>query len=213
MASQKVMSAPWPPPSALTSFINANIAAASESEAQGPATNHLRALALQVQHQLIHQYDWTDVKLHSHTNSLGHVLQHWRSSNSTTSPPEDAGDALPRPLLTGTPPRPLYTHPDVQVALIKANKTEEDLPVEPVIVCPAHIREGGWSLERLSGVFDALPEAYRGWLGEVLSPGAEGGKGVEELDGKKRVLLAVVEDDSTVVFYWVHNGLVKPRQN
>ncbi len=29
----------------------------------------------------------------------------------------------------------------------------------------------------------------------------------------KRVLLATVQDDSTVTFYWIFDGLVKPRQN
>lgn len=29
----------------------------------------------------------------------------------------------------------------------------------------------------------------------------------------KRVLLATLDDDSTVVYYIVHNGIVKPRQN
>ena len=120
---------------------------------------------------------------------------------------------MPRPLLTGTPPRPLYTHPDVQVALIKTRKVEADLPIEPVVVCPAHISEGGWSLERLSRVFDALPRPVRSGLREVLGDVKVNGKGVEELDREKRVLLAVVEADSTVVYYWVHDGIVKPRQN
>jgi len=31
--------------------------------------------------------------------------------------------------------------------------------------------------------------------------------------GGKRVLLATVSDDSTIVYYIVHEGLVKPRQN
>ena len=46
---------------------------------------------------------------------------------------------------------------------------------------------------------------------EKKDPGREGSK----WSGKeiKRVLLAAVDDDSTVVYYIVHDGLVKPRQN
>jgi tRNA-splicing endonuclease subunit Sen15 len=29
----------------------------------------------------------------------------------------------------------------------------------------------------------------------------------------KRILLATLDDDSTVVYYIVHDGIVKPRQN
>lgn len=128
----------------------------------------------------------------------------------------------------------MYTHPDVQVALIKARKREEDLPIEPVVVCPAHLLEGGWTLERLSGIFGLLPEVQRGWVADSLVGRAEDArservsglegkreskeilvheKKVQELDGEKRILLAIVDADSTVVFYWVHDGLVKPRQN
>ncbi len=29
----------------------------------------------------------------------------------------------------------------------------------------------------------------------------------------KRVLLATIQDDSTIVYYFIHDGIVKPRQN
>jgi tRNA-splicing endonuclease subunit Sen15, fungi type len=29
----------------------------------------------------------------------------------------------------------------------------------------------------------------------------------------KRVVMAILDDDSTVVYYIVHDGVVKPRQN
>jgi len=52
----------------------------------------------------------------------------------------------------------------------------------------------------MAEVFDAMPEGYWGVnaKGEIR---------------KKRLLLAVVSDDSTVVYYFVHDGIVKPRQN
>ena len=51
--------------------------------------------------------------------------------------------------------------------------------------------------------------------GEASEVGAEGGMDRYEGTQKevKRVLLATVSDDSTVVYYIVHDGIVKPRQN
>ena len=47
-------------------------------------------------------------------------------------------------------------------------------------------------------------------------PISDVGKGVADTarsQEPKRVLLATVDDDSTVVYYIVHDGIVKPRQN
>lgn len=52
------------------------------------------------------------------------------------------------------------------------------------------------SLDFLSSVFDSMDEP------EHLAEGRA-----------KRLLLAVRHDDSTVVYYFVHDGIVKPRQN
>ena len=66
-----------------------------------------------------------------------------------------------------------------------------------------------WSLRRFAEVFDAVEE----------EPPEDdvGGQMWEEVKGKrrggKRVLLATLGDDSTVVYYIVHDGIVKPRQN
>ena len=73
-------------------------------------------------------------------------------------------------------------------------------------VLPTHLKEK-WSLRRFAEVFDAV--------GERPPSGEEGdeGEGLEKRRGGKRVLLATVSDDSTVVYYIVHDGIVKPRQN
>jgi tRNA-splicing endonuclease subunit Sen15 len=38
---------------------------------------------------------------------------------------------------------------------------------------------------------------------------------IEELNGTRpsRVTIAIVNDDGTVVYYFIHDGVVKPRQN
>ena len=84
----------------------------------------------------------------------------------------------------------------------------EQLP-EREWVLPSHLQEK-WSLKGFAEVFDML---------DVVPPGDED----EEDDGvgwewrgknrKKRLLLATLHDDSTVVYYIMHDGIVKPRQN
>lgn len=75
---------------------------------------------------------------------------------------------------------------------------------------PSQIQET-WSLSKFAGVFDAL---------ETVPPGEGGGEGEQSVGWKwqgknrqKRLLLGTVHDDSTVVYYLMHDGIVKPRQN
>ena len=54
-------------------------------------------------------------------------------------------------------------------------------------------------------------EAQRGVVGD--GDGGGEGKGEGRRKRLKRVLLATLSDDSTVVYYIVHDEIVKPRQN
>lgn len=92
-------------------------------------------------------------------------------------------------------------------------------------VLPTRLREK-WSLRRFAEVFDGIEEEP-----QEAGPGTKmiDGESADEADvegngggsrvktgkrrGGKRVLLAIVGDDSTVVYYIVHDGIVKPRQN
>ena len=93
--------------------------------------------------------------------------------------------------------------------MLKEGVKEERVLAERDWVMPTHLREK-WSLRKFAEVFDAVEK----------TPPEEGGKektAIEE-DNKtriegKRMLLAVVGDDSTVVYYIMHDGIVKPRQN
>lgn len=53
--------------------------------------------------------------------------------------------------------------------------------------------ESNWSIRRWVSVFESL-EAFTN-------------------ESIKRILMAMYTDDSTVVYYFVHNGLIKPRKN
>jgi tRNA-splicing endonuclease subunit Sen15 len=162
----------------------------------------LQSLAVQIQHNLQHQHHWTDLHVHTH-------------SPLTNEP-------LPRPLVSGLPPQRIYIHPDEQVELLKeadrerkANKAAGEagglqVKAEPERewILPARLNEK-WTLRRLAGVFDAITS-----VPPSSEPAAsESDRQENPWRTTKRVLLGAVDSDSTVVYYIVHDGVVKPRQN
>ena len=99
-----------------------------------------------------------------------------------------------RPLVRGLPPRRLYTHPDDQIAALNhEHETGEWLRQDPELewVIPVRLSEK-WTLAKFAAVFDSIQES--------------GSRG-------KRIVLATMHNDSTVVYYLMHEGMVKPRQN
>jgi tRNA-splicing endonuclease subunit Sen15, fungi type len=164
-------------------------------------------LALQVLHNLEYQHRWTNLKNHG--------------------TPSSQAPQTPRILLSGLPPTRLYVHPDEQVEIIKAERerarqrveatndtlqtdsltgnTEPNTEVtpEPEWVLPTHLKEE-WTLERLAKVFDEI---------EAVPPGYDTVQVNLKWRQTKRLLMAILQDDSTVVYYIVHDGIVKPRQN
>ncbi|KAF1952072.1 hypothetical protein CC80DRAFT_185507 [Byssothecium circinans] len=161
----------------------------------------LHSLALQIQHNLQYQHFWTHVDIHTH-------------SRVTNEP-------LPRPLLSGLPPQRLYIHPDEQIELLKdadrARKANKEgsggtLDVKPAPerewILPTRLSEK-WTLRRLAEVFDAITVVPPG----PESSGAEGNASANPWRTTKRVVLATADTDSTVVYYIIHDGVVKPRQN
>lgn len=103
-------------------------------------------------------------------------------------------------------------HPDQQVEELKAGVKDDEVEVEREWVLPTHLLEK-WSLRGFAEVFDGVGEEPPGDV-----RGGDGGRRIrDEVKGKrrggKRVLLATLGDDSTVVYYIVHDGIVKPRQN
>ncbi|KAI1167843.1 tRNA-splicing endonuclease subunit Sen15 [Nemania serpens] len=107
-------------------------------------------------------------------------------------------EPLMRPMVAGLPPRRLYVHPDDQIEMVKStavpNSKILDMP-EVEWVLPTHISEK-WTLKLFAAVFDSLPAQLS------ARPGRP-----------KKIVLATIHDDSTVVYYLLHDGIVKPRQN
>jgi tRNA-splicing endonuclease subunit Sen15 len=127
-------------------------------------------------------------------------------------------------LLSGLPSQRLYVHPDEQIELLKqadrerkANKRAGDdttqgleVKVQPERewILPTRLSEK-WTLRRLSDVFNAIT---------MVPPPAEATDTQEDEAANpwrttKRVVLASADSDSTVVYYIIHDGVVKPRQN
>ncbi|KUI64098.1 putative tRNA-splicing endonuclease subunit tsp-1 [Cytospora mali] len=137
--------------------------------------------------------------------------QDWKDITTHTDP------SHPRPLISGLPPRRMYIHPDEQVDIIKAEKalgTSISQAQEPEYewVLPVHLSET-LTLSNFAAVFDSIEAVPPGGKAqETEDDGAEWKKwrGSKRV---KRVLLATIHDDSTVVYYMMHDGIVKPRQN
>lgn len=139
---------------------------------------------------------YTPAEQAAHLHLITIVHQHLESSALWTNLSTYAAlSDLPRPLLTGIPPSPVYIDPDADPHAPPS--IEEQQQVEWVL--PVDLREK-WSLRKMAEVFDAMPEGVWG-LDAKGNP------------RKKRLLLAVIAEDSAVAYYFVHDGIVKPRQN
>ncbi|KAI0971746.1 tRNA-splicing endonuclease subunit Sen15 [Xylaria arbuscula] len=121
----------------------------------------------------------------------------WTELEVQTQSPAHAAP-LVRPMISGLPPRRLYVHPDDQIAMVKSSAVPDgkifDTP-EVEWVLPTHISEK-WTLKAFADIFDSLP----------VQPSAHP-------DRPKRIVLATIHGDSTIVYYILHDGIVKPRQN
>lgn len=148
-------------------------------------------------YNLQYQHDWTSLSIHTHSSLTGLPLT--------------------RPLISGLPPRRIYVHPDEQLEILKAELEFGHhivQNVEPEWVLPSNLAEK-WSLKKFAEVFDSINEVppteeAANDKEEIKSQLSQQWRGQKKL---KRVLLATSHDDSTVVYYIVHDGIVKPRQN
>jgi tRNA-splicing endonuclease subunit Sen15 len=160
---------------------------------QHPA--YLHNLASTILHNLQYQHDWTSLSIHTHS-----IL---------------TGLPLPRPVISGLPPKRAYIHPDEQIELVKAEhatgKPIEQVP-EREWVLPSHWEEK-WTLARFAAVFDALNNVPPSGDGAQEDHESSVGAQWRGKNRQKRLLLATLHDDSTVIYYVMHDGIVKPRQN
>ncbi|RAL09981.1 uncharacterized protein BO97DRAFT_350664 [Aspergillus homomorphus CBS 101889] len=203
-----------PTPSALTTLITSiTTPTPPETQQKSSQSQQHPALTHQVLHNLQHQHLWTSLQIHQ--------LQ----APSSTSSNDTTADPNPITLISGIPPHRLYTHPDEQLYLLERGLREEDLELERMFVLPT-VQGQTWSLRRLAGVFDGFPLQEEFFLNKHSGSKTdklreyyryrEKARATREWGGK-RLLLAMVDrqmgGDSTVVYYVVQDGAVKPRQN
>ncbi|KAL7956340.1 tRNA-splicing endonuclease subunit Sen15 [Trichoderma compactum] len=135
-----------------------------------------------------------DVSHHYDADVASAVFRNLQDQHQWSSLEIQGLPGLPRPMIRGLPPRLLYLHPDDQIAALAYEKStgtraQHDAEVEWVL--PVHLAEK-WTLSSFAAVMDALPDARK---------------------GAKRMVLAALHNDSTVVYYIVQEGMIKPRQN
>ena len=97
-------------------------------------SEQLQQLAVAVLENLQFQHEWTNLEIHTH-------------STADRTP-------LPRPLVSGLPPRRLYLHPDDQIELLRTHRQHDSpLPDIPEVewVLPTHLAEK-WSLKSFASV-------------------------------------------------------------
>jgi tRNA-splicing endonuclease subunit Sen15 len=177
-----------------TPNIGGNVPVLEDSETfQHPA--HLNSLASTILHNLKYQHDWISLDIHTHSTVTGLPL--------------------PRPVISGLPPKRAYIHPDEQIELVKA----EHATRKPVVqfperewVLPTHWEEK-WTLSRFAAVFDALDNVPPSNDGTEEKPDNAVGSQWRCKNRQKRILLSTLHDDSTVIYYIMHDGIIKPRQN
>lgn len=157
---------------------------------------YLHHLASNVLYNLQYQHDWTSLAIHTHS-----------STNDTL---------LPRPIVSGLPPKRAYIHPDEQIEILKAEHATRQRIVqvpEQEWILPTHWEEK-WSLAKFAAVFDVLDTVPPSIGGESQAEDTTAvGSKWQGKNRQKRLMLATVHDDSTIVYYIMHDGLVKPRQN
>lgn len=183
-----------PASSSIQETINSSKAVLSDS-AHPPYLHHLASTVL---HDLQYQHEWTFLTIHTH-------------STLTQLP-------LPRPIVSGLPPKRAYVHPDEQVEILKAEHASgEKIEYHPERewVLPTQLQEK-MSLAKFAAIFDALDVVPSAPANTSIVEDREESTVGHQWQGKnrqKRLLLATLHDDSTVVYYIMHDGLVKPRQN
>jgi tRNA-splicing endonuclease subunit Sen15 len=155
----------------------------------------LHKLAESILYNLEYQHDWTVLSIHT-------------TSTITNLP-------LSRPMISGLPPKRVYIHPDEQVEVLKAEHEHgEKIPQIPERewVLPTYLYEK-FSLATFAKVYDSIETVPEGARSPAQNDSDLIGHKWQNENRQKRILLATVHNDSTVVYYIMHDGTVKPRQN
>lgn len=130
-------------PSALSTLI-------AQSSTGSDSSDPIPALTIQVLHNLQHQHLWTSLSFHN-------IIRDTATNDSSSSASSTSPSTSTTPLISGIPPRRIYTHPDEQAYMLETGLREEDLAPERMFVLPT-AQGQSWSLRKLAAVFDSLPD-------------------------------------------------------
>lgn len=219
------------------SLDKAKINTSSTLSSQHPP--HVINLARQILHNLKHQHAWSELTIHTrspltneilprplivglpprrlyiHPDEQIELLKHEKSKRANNSHEEELLDNENSSYTEGHPEREW--------------------------VLPSHVSED-WTLKGLADIFDSIGNDPPAYNDNEKEPGEkreekfnanfeketkqdkriyqeedeekrEVGWQWRGLYRQKRLLMATLHDDSTVVYYIVHDGIVKPRQN
>lgn len=228
-----------PAPSPLQSLIHSTAPTNTTPSSDDDSIVTLYALATQIKHNLHHQHAWTNLHIHTHSPLTSLPLPRPLLSGLPPQrlyihPDEQiellkAADRARKGKAKAVQDDAASTTASTSVKgegeKVAEGKeaTAEGLDVKPAPerewILPTRLSEK-WTLRRLAEVFDAVslvPPSFSSSDGKD-----ENGEAKEETEEEekpnpwrttKRVVLASADTDSTVVYYIVQDGLVKPRQN
>jgi len=108
-------------------------------------------------------------------------------------------------------------HPDEQVEILKAGMRLEFTLFSRLSengFLPTHLSEK-WNLKAFAELFDAIDTLPPADEADVKDNDDQNQVGKEWRGNERQneCFLATLHDDSTVVYYIMHDGIVKPRQN
>ncbi|ODQ65795.1 hypothetical protein NADFUDRAFT_51073 [Nadsonia fulvescens var. elongata DSM 6958] len=155
-------------------------------------------LAIQVKTNLIYHHLWsnfTEYKIQKEITSAESKSPTIGSSKGTQN--EESNLLI---VLRGQPPNSLDPKEEVQNNSHNVSEGPEDMPVPYEWILPAKT-EDKWSVKQWDEIFEKIDRL------SVINETNGEHKRVE------RVLMAMVTNDSTIVYYFINKGIKKPRKN
>ncbi|KAF8473539.1 tRNA-splicing endonuclease subunit Sen15 [Kalaharituber pfeilii] len=182
-------------------------------------SEHIMSLVSIVYKNLQHQADWSELTIHSSPN-LPRPLISGLPPETIYVDPDAINVDIGNKTVSGNK-KSSDAGDGSSNAVIAGKGGQKRIDREWVL--PVDLREK-WTIRKWAEVFDSIPAEPPGskdpWDGEDEEGGGVRLDGMEPTlsEGgtrkrKKRLVMGIVSGDSTVVYYIVHDGIVKPRQN
>lgn len=184
-------------------------------------TEHVLSLVSIVHKNLQYQADWSDLRTHTSPSLPRPLISGVPIETIYVDPDANTIDLGSK--YSPSSGRVKDANLD-EVGIADGDDKDASKKIEREWVLPIDLREK-WTIRQWAEVFDSIPAEPPG--SRSPEDGADDEAGGVRLDSsestsssergtskrKKRLVMAIVSGDSTVVYYIVHDGIVKPRQN